>query len=85
MNAKISYDKLWKLMIDKKLNKTQLKDRTGITSNCIAKMGKNEPVHMGILIKICDALNCEIDDIVEYSAKKENDNVRKGSTSNTYR
>lgn len=62
---KISYDKLWKLMIDKKMNKTQLKDLANINSNCIAKMGKDEPVHMEILIKICEALNCELSDIVE--------------------
>ncbi len=65
MQMKISYDKLWKLMIDKKMNKTQLKDLANINSNCIAKMGKDEPVHMEILIKICEALNCELSDIVE--------------------
>ena len=67
----ISYDKLWKLMIDKKINKTQLKDMASINSNCIAKMGKNEPVHMSILIKVCEALKCEMDDIVEVTNKEE--------------
>ena len=52
---KVSYDRLWKLLIDKKINKTQLKELAGINSNCIAKMGKDEPVHMEILMKICDA------------------------------
>lgn len=61
----VSYDKLWKLMIDKKINKTQLKDMTGITSNCMAKMGKNKPIHMAALVKICEVLDCEINDIVE--------------------
>jgi DNA (cytosine-5)-methyltransferase 1 len=68
---KVSYDRLWKLMIDKKINKTQLKDLAGINSNCIAKMGKDEPVHMEILIKICEALNCEFNDIVEIKENKE--------------
>ena len=68
---KLSYDRLWKLLIDKKINKTQLKDLAGINSNCIAKMGKNEPVHIENLIKICDALKCNLEDIVEYSSKEE--------------
>lgn len=71
---KVSYDRLWKLLIDKKINKTQLKELAGINSNCIAKMGKDEPVHMEILMKICDALECNLEDIVEYSAKKEDAN-----------
>lgn len=62
----ISYDKLWKLMIDKKINKTQLLERARITTNAMAKLGKNEPVQLEILIKICNVLNCKIDDIVEY-------------------
>ena len=61
----ISYDKLWKLMIDKKINKTQLSEKAGITTNAMAKLGKNESVQVEILAKICDVLNCEIEDIVE--------------------
>lgn len=71
---KISYDRLWKLLIDKKINKTQLKELAGINSNCIAKMGKDEPVHMEVLIKICNALECSLEDIVEYPSKKEDAN-----------
>ena len=70
----VCYNKLWKLLIDKKINKTQLKELAGINSNCIAKMGKDEPVHMEILMKICDALECSLEDVVEYSAKKEDAN-----------
>lgn len=68
---KISYDKLWKLMIDKKMNKTQLSEMAGITTNEMAKMGKEEIVRMETLIKICQVLKCEIDDIVEYLKDKE--------------
>ena len=68
---KPNYNKLWKLLIDKKIKKTQLKDLAGINSNCIAKMGKDEPVHMEVLMKICNALECSLEDIVEYSFKKE--------------
>lgn len=62
----ISYDKLWKLMIDKKINKTQLSEKAGITTNAMAKLGKNEMVQLEALIKICKVLNCKLDDIVEY-------------------
>ncbi len=58
---KISYDKLWKLMIDKKINKTQLSEKAGITTNAMAKLGKNESVQVEILAKICKVLECNID------------------------
>ena len=61
----INYDKLWKLMIDKKINKTQLSEKAGITTNEMAKMGKDEMVKMETLIKICKVLDCKLDDIVE--------------------
>ena len=61
-----NYDKLWKLMIDKKINKTQLSDKAGITTNEMAKMGKNEMVKMETLVRICKVLNCAVDDIIEY-------------------
>ena len=62
---KISYDKLWKLMIDKKINKTQLIQEAEITSNAMAKLGKNKSVQLEILVKICEVLKCDIKDIVE--------------------
>ena len=61
----ISYDKLWKLMIDKKINKTQLSEKAGITTNAMAKLGRNESVQVETLVKICNVLNCNIEDIVE--------------------
>ena len=62
----ISYDKLWKLLIDKKMNKTDLKDQAGITYNIIARPGKREPVSMESLYKICRCLECNIGDIMEF-------------------
>lgn len=62
----INYNKLWKLLIDKNINKTELIRKTGITSNAMAKMGKNETVQLDVLIKICKILDCKIDDIIEY-------------------
>lgn len=67
----ISYNKLWKLIIDKGINKTQLREKTGITTNELAKLGRNETVKMETLLKICNVMKCEIDDIVEYSSDKE--------------
>ena len=61
----VNYDKLWKLMIDKKINKTQLSEKAGITTNEMAKMGKNEMVKMETLVRICKILDCTLDDIVE--------------------
>ena len=68
----ISYDKLWKLLIDKKMNRTDLKGASGISFNVLAKMGKNEAISMESLYKICAALGCGIGDIVEF-INDEND------------
>lgn len=66
----LSYNKLWKLMIDKGINKTQLREMTGITTNILAKLGKNESVQVESLAKICNVLECDLNDIVEI--KKSN-------------
>ena len=60
-----SYNKLWKLMIDKKMNKTQLREAAKITSNAMAKLGKDESVPVETLEKICRVLDCTIDDIMD--------------------
>lgn len=60
-----SYNKLWKLLIDRRMSKTELRIHTGISTNMLAKMGKNEPVSMDVLAKIATFLNCGLDDIVE--------------------
>ena len=64
----ISYNKLWKLLIDKGIKKTELKTLAGVSTNVIAKLGKNEPVAMETLAKICTALQCGLDDIVEITS-----------------
>ena len=61
----ISYNKLWKLMIDHNMNKTQLRQKAGLSSNVIAKMSKNDSVSMDTLVRICQIFSCEIGDIVE--------------------
>lgn len=60
-----SYNKLWKLMIDKKMNKTQLRTAAKISSNAMAKLGRNESVPIETLEKICEVLHCDIGDITE--------------------
>lgn len=61
----LNYNGLWKLLIDRNLTKTELKSLAGVSTNIIAKMGKNEPISMESIAKISLALHCGIDDIVE--------------------
>lgn len=63
---RVNYNKLWKLMIDRKLMKKDLTTMAGISTNAMAKMGKEENVSTEVLGKICAALNCRIEDIVEF-------------------
>ncbi len=63
----ISYDKLWKLLIDKKMNRTELKDASGISFNVLAKMGRNEFVSLESLHKICQTLQCDVGDIMKFT------------------
>ena len=61
----VSYDKLWKLLIDKKMKRTELKESAGVSFNVLAKLGKRETVSMESMIKICNALDCDISDVME--------------------
>lgn len=63
--TKLSYKKLWKLLIDKEMKKKELCELSGVSSTSIAKLGRNENVNTDILIKICEALECDISDIAE--------------------
>ncbi len=70
---KISYDKLWKLLIDKKMKKYQLREKASISSNSVAKLGKDEFVSMEVLMKICSALDCNVQDICEFVREDSDD------------
>lgn len=61
----VSYKKLWKLLIDKNMIKKQLREQAGLTTNVIAKLGKDENVSTEVLCKICKALDCGLEDIIE--------------------
>ena len=62
----VSYKKLWKMMIDKSLSKTELTHLAGISTNAMAKLGRNEDVRVQVLEKLCTTLDCKLDDIVEF-------------------
>ena len=62
---KLSYKKLWKLLIDRDLKKRDLSELAGISSTSIAKLGRNENVNTALLVKICSALKCSLYNIVE--------------------
>ena len=68
---KISYKKLWKLLIDREMMKKELAEQAGISTASIAKLGKNENVNTQILLKICTALKCDVSDIMEVVPDKE--------------
>lgn len=61
---KYSYNKLWKMLIDRHMTKTQMRIEAGISTNILAKMGKDEPIAMDSLAKIAAALQCGLDDII---------------------
>lgn len=61
----ISYNKLWKLMIDNHFKKKDIKDRANLSDGTMAKLGKNKSVSLDVLVRICKVLQCDIGDIVE--------------------
>ena len=67
----IRYSKLWKRLIDENMMKVDLRDQAGITTNALAKLGKNEHVSTQVLEKICNVLNCDIQDIMEFVPDEE--------------
>ena len=71
---KVSYDKLWKILIDKKMKKYQLREQAHISSNSVAKLSKDEFVSMEILMKICETLECNIGDVCEFVKDEDSTN-----------
>ncbi|MDD4525848.1 MAG: helix-turn-helix domain-containing protein [Lachnospiraceae bacterium] len=62
---RISYNPLWKMLIDKGMNKKDLREKSGISTASIAKLGKGENITTDVLLRICEALDCNINDIME--------------------
>lgn len=69
----ISYKKLWKLLIDRDMKKKDLREAAGISTASMAKLGKNDNVTTGVLVKICNALKCDISDIMEILPDNKNE------------
>ena len=69
--VKVSYSKLWKLLIDKKMNKTQLQTAAGVSTTVIAKLSKGRCVTTDVLLKICTTLDCDFADIMEVDRSEE--------------
>lgn len=67
----INYKKLWKILIDRDMRKEDLRLAAGLTTTTIAKLGRNETVHLDIILKICKTLGCGIDDILEIVPENE--------------
>ena len=68
---RISYNKLWKLLIDKEMTKMELKDAAGISAASIAKLGKGGNITTDVLLKICETLDCKVEDIMETVVDKK--------------
>jgi len=67
----VSYKKLWILLIEKNMKKTDLRIQSGISTGALAKLGKNENVNTEVLVKICKTLDCKIEDIMEMVPDEE--------------
>ena len=67
----VSYKKLWILLIEKDMKKTDLRIQSGISTGALAKLGRNENVNTEVLAKICKTLNCDISDIMEMIPDEE--------------
>ena len=67
----IELNKLWKILIDKGMNKSDLRKLVGMSSGSLAKLGKNEPVSMDIILRICQKLNCDVGDIMEITEQSK--------------
>lgn len=67
----VSYNKLWKLLIDKNMKKMDLVEKIGISSSTLAKMSKGESISMNVMEKICENLDCDFADIITYERKED--------------
>lgn len=72
----VSYNKLWKLLIDKNMNKMELRKQAGLSTSTLAKLGHNESVTTKVLMKICEELKCDVSDIMEFIPDTAPDDLR---------
>lgn len=69
----ISYNRMWKLLIDKKMSKADLRKMADIAPNTMTKLRRDEPVNLAVLGRICDVLNCDYGDLIQYMPEEKND------------
>ena len=74
----LCFNRLWKLLIDRGMTRTEMRLAAGISTSTLAKLNRGEEVNTAILVKICNALNCALSDIVEYVPKSVDDGSGKG-------
>ena len=67
----VNYNKLWKKLIDLEMNRTEMRLKAGISTKQLAKLGKNENVNTDVLVKICQALHCNVDEIMDIVEPQE--------------
>ena len=80
MKVYVSYKKLWKILIDRDMNKKNLREMTGISTASIAKLTKGENINTDILVKICHALDCNVGEIMDIFPKDHEGNGTKTTT-----
>lgn len=68
----LNYDGLWHMLVDMKMNRSQLRERAGISTSTLAKLGKNEIVSLEVLEKICNALECDLGDVASFKEREGN-------------
>lgn len=70
----VSYNKLWKKLIDLEMSRTDMRKKAGISTRQLAKLGKNEKVTTDVLVKVCKALDCNVDEIMDITDQTEENN-----------
>lgn len=70
----VSYNKLWKLLVDKKMSRADLRKASGVSPNTMTRLRRDEPVMLNVLDKICDTLGCNFGDVMDYVPDKERSN-----------
>lgn len=66
-----SYERLWELTLKRRINKTSLRDMAGITNSTLSRLSKDETVSMEVLARLCEALQCQLEEIVEYKLENK--------------
>lgn len=72
----VKYNKLWKMLIDKKMTKTELRAKAGIGTSTLAKLGKNQVVSMTAIMRICNALDCDVENVIEVTKNDKTEQIK---------